>query len=352
MFAQSWEDPICDLAALQTAPGETVFAITSGGDNVLGFLLTDAAEIIAVDLNPTQNYLLELKCAAFKTLPHSDLLLLLGVPRNTESAALYEKVRPHLGEQPRAFFDTRRHWFRRGLLTQGGFERYFAMLRLVLGLVQGRRTIEGLFQTDLDKQRDYYARSWNGSGWQALVRIGCSRRVLGNRLDPSWFEHSDIEEFGKHFLALVEHALCDIPARPNYFLAQILLGRYLNTQAVPAYLRPENFEKIRRGLGRLRALTADVGTAVYELPQQSVDCFALSNVFEYSPPDLFDRTCTALSRAARPGARFALRNLVARRSLADRPEFVVDQELSARLREQDRAFIYSRFEAATLAPTC
>ena len=54
MFTQSWEDPACDLAALAVQPGETIFAIISGCDNVLGFLLADPARVIAVDLNPTQ----------------------------------------------------------------------------------------------------------------------------------------------------------------------------------------------------------------------------------------------------------------------------------------------------------
>jgi S-adenosylmethionine-diacylglycerol 3-amino-3-carboxypropyl transferase len=118
---------------------------------------------------------------------------------------------------------------------------------------------------------------------------------------------------------------------------------------VPDYLRAEHFETIRQRLDRISAVTADVGDAVEALDPHSVDCFALSNVFEYSPRDLFERTLTSLVRAARPGARFALRNLLAPRRFEGHPEFLVDLDLSARLRNADRGFIYSRFEAATLA---
>src|SRR5438045_4090672 len=45
MFTQSWEDPACDRRALRPSPGETIFAITSGGDNVLEFLLTDPEQV-------------------------------------------------------------------------------------------------------------------------------------------------------------------------------------------------------------------------------------------------------------------------------------------------------------------
>ena len=96
-------------------------------------------------------------------------------------------------------------------------------------------------------------------------------------------------------------------------------------------------------------MTADIGEAIEGLAPRSVDCFALSNVFEYSPRSVFERTCTGLQRAARPGARFALRNLLAPRRLADVPAFRVDAALGARLRDADRGFIYAGFEAATLA---
>jgi S-adenosylmethionine:diacylglycerol 3-amino-3-carboxypropyl transferase len=91
-----------------------------------------------------------------------------------------------------------------------------------------------------------------------------------------------------------------------------------------------------------------VGDALAALPPRSVDCFALSNVFEYSPADLFRRSVEELTRVARSGARFALRNLLAPRRLASDPRFLVDEALSERLRWADRGFIYSRFEAARL----
>lgn len=61
MFAQSWEDPDCDRAALRIAPGERALAVTSGGDNVLDLLRDDPAAIVAIDLNPAQAWLFELK---------------------------------------------------------------------------------------------------------------------------------------------------------------------------------------------------------------------------------------------------------------------------------------------------
>jgi S-adenosylmethionine-diacylglycerol 3-amino-3-carboxypropyl transferase len=349
MFTQSWEDPACDLAALRPQPGETIFAIISGCDNVFGLLLSDPAEIIAVDLNPTQAYLLELKRAAFRRLAYAEMLNLLGVRAGTERQRLYQRLREDLSPAALEFWDARKKWFDQGLLACGGFERYYAMCRAMLRVVIGGRRLRRLFTLRLAEQRAFYVQEWDTWRWRALVRIACSKYVLGRRLDPSWFTHAEVPSFGGHFASLVEHAVAELPARTNYFLAQLFLGRYVDEVIVPDYLRPEHFETIRQRLDRITPVTADVCVAVQALGRQSVDCFALSNVFEYSPRVLFEQTLSALVRAARPGARFVLRNLLAPRRLADHAEFLVDAALSARLRDADRGFIYSSFEAATLA---
>src|ERR1700733_15040457 len=105
MFTQSWEDPDCDLEALRPQPGETIFAIISGCDNLFGLLLTDPAEIIAVDLNPAQAYLLELKRAAFRRLSHAEMLTLLGVRASTRRRLLYTRLRGDLSAAALRFWD-------------------------------------------------------------------------------------------------------------------------------------------------------------------------------------------------------------------------------------------------------
>jgi S-adenosylmethionine-diacylglycerol 3-amino-3-carboxypropyl transferase len=350
MFTQSWEDPECDLAALRPASGETIFAITSGGDNILGFLLADPAAVIAVDLNPTQTFMLELKMAVIRARSHDDLLELLGVRPTGRAREIFATIRADLSDDARRFWDAHLDWLDSGVLIAGGFERYFAMLRGVLRWIIGRRRIERLFSLAPEQQRSFYDQQWNNRRWRAVLGVVCSKRMLGRRLDPSWFEHAEgVDSFGAHFTGLASHVIGDLPARTNYFLAQILLGRYLDETQVPLYLRPEHHATIRRRLARVRPVTADVSHALAALPDRSVDCLALSNVFEYSPADLFERGRREVCRVARPGARIALRNLLAPRRLADDPAFAVDRGLSERLRLADRGFIYSRFEAATLA---
>lgn len=348
MFTQSWEDPACDIAALRPQPGDTMFAVTSGGDNVLEFLLSDPGKLIAVDLNPTQTYLLELKMAAFRELSHEEMLHLLGVRSTQTSRELYGRLENNLTDEARAYWSANLSWFDEGLLTRGGFERYFALLRRILRVLVGRKRMEHIFLLTPRRQREFYEDEWNTLRYKLFLRVLCSKWVLSKRLDPSWFEHAEVDSFGQHFTGMANHVLAVLPARSNYFLAQILLGRYLDEKQVPKYLRPENFDTIRDRLDRIEIRTQDVGDALGDLADQSVDTLALSNVFEYSPPELFERSKRSIARVAKPGARLSLRNLLAPRILSDDPTFVVDRELSERLQKADRGFIYSRFQAAII----
>jgi S-adenosylmethionine-diacylglycerol 3-amino-3-carboxypropyl transferase len=58
-----WEDPAVDRVALNLRDQDNLLVITSAGCNVLDYTLTGPRRILAVDANPRQNALLELKLA-------------------------------------------------------------------------------------------------------------------------------------------------------------------------------------------------------------------------------------------------------------------------------------------------
>ena len=86
------------------------------------------------------------------------------------------------------------------------------------------------------------------------------------------------------------------------------------------------------------------------LPDGSIDGFGLSNVFEWVSPDVFERILGEIHRVGSPGARICYRNLLVRRTHpASRDgQFRPDRDLAAKLLFQDRSFVYSNFEVATV----
>lgn len=83
IYAFTWEDPREDHKILNFSSKDTVLAITSAGDNILAYacLPDPPAKIHAVDLNPAQNHLLELKLAAFKSLSPEQIWQMFGEGR-------------------------------------------------------------------------------------------------------------------------------------------------------------------------------------------------------------------------------------------------------------------------------
>lgn len=353
LFAQCWEDPELDRQALEIRPHHTLLSVTSGGCNTLSLAVLEPRRIIAVDLNATQNYLLELKIAGARWLDHEEYLELLGVRPSRRRWGLYEWTRVTLSRGARCYWDTQRGAIEKGVLRAGRYERFLEVFRHLLQLLEGTRTIRRLFEcSSLAEQRRFYEEAWDTRIWRLFFRVFFSRRIIGmGGLDPRFFTYvTGISSYGKHFAALAQHALTEIPIRDNYFIAQICLGRYLNEQAVPPYLRAENFETLKRAVDRIEIVTGELAAVLRNLEAASIDRFNFSNVFEWVPPETFTAMLRDTHRAARPGARLCYRNLLVDRRHPDELSdlFVADENLATRLLRQDRSFVYSRFEIASV----
>jgi len=353
LFAQCWEDPRMDAESLCLQPGKTALVVTSGGCTALSLALLQPGRILAVDLNAAQSHLLRLKIAGVKRLSHPEYLELLGVRASHRRARLYAECRTALPRPAMIFWDAHQPLVEAGLLRAGRYERYLAVFRRLLILIEGRRKIEQLFAPrSLEDRRRFYEERWNTCLWRLCFRLFFSRAVLGAAgLDRAFFTYVDgIEDFGAHFLRLTRHALVDLSPQENYFAAQICLGHYLNEKNMPPYLLAENYPALQSAVDHVEVETMEIGSFLAKMPDCSVDAFAYSNVFEWLPADVFERVLRETYRVARPDAHVCYRNLLVRRqtpptlSRLFRPE----TELAGRLLNEDRSWVYSHFEVATV----
>ena len=101
-FAQVREDPNAELAALRPAPDDEVVVVSSGGCTALSLLATGAGRVTAVDLNATQNHLVELK-AASAALGARDAVAFLGAHPSTRRSATYAALRDALTPAARRY---------------------------------------------------------------------------------------------------------------------------------------------------------------------------------------------------------------------------------------------------------
>ena len=79
IYGFTWEDPYVDMEHLNLGPEDSILCITSAGDNALHYACTARPRRIdAVDMNPCQGHLLELKLASIATLDYDTFWQMFG----------------------------------------------------------------------------------------------------------------------------------------------------------------------------------------------------------------------------------------------------------------------------------
>lgn len=129
------EDPEVDRRILNVQKDDVILAITSAGDNVMDLLLESPRRIHAVDLNPNQGHLLELKAAAFSSLSYVDVWKILAEGRHPSFRdLLIHKLSPHMSSQAAQFWLNRASVFTSagGLYESGGSGLAVKLVRILL----------------------------------------------------------------------------------------------------------------------------------------------------------------------------------------------------------------------------
>jgi S-adenosylmethionine-diacylglycerol 3-amino-3-carboxypropyl transferase len=237
--------------------------LTSAGCNTLDYLLDGPAEVYAVDVNPRQNALLELKLALITHGRFEDLLAFFGQGWHPEPARAYAGVRRWLSPGAASFWDARIHYFerggRKGSFYYHGTSGTVAWV-LTRHLLDPRRGLRGhlldlVEARDLEEQREIYARIeprlW-GRLITWLLRHPLLMSMLGVPRAQLRLIHEGHPGGINGFVAdKLRHVLTEVAIRDNYFWRVYLTGSYTR-DCCPNYLLEENFETLRERAGRVQ----------------------------------------------------------------------------------------------------
>jgi S-adenosylmethionine-diacylglycerol 3-amino-3-carboxypropyl transferase len=353
VFTQNWEDPESDHAALKIKSNDSVLAITSGGCNVLGFLLFDPEVIYSIDINPAQSYLMELKIAAIKKLSFEDFISFSGLHEHNYRLELFERIRPLLSTEALAFWNTHRKVIVNGFIMNGKYEWFIRFAGKFMNLLQGRKKVQNLFiEKSIQEQEMYFDNVWSTKRFHYIFKILFNKRMLAKKgLVADYFHFDDgSKSFAESFYNRSKKAFRNLPIKGNYFLALYLLGKYRNDQEVPAYLKRENFEFIKSRIGRIKIFTDEAQGWIDSMPDESINCFALSNICELMSEKDTLRLFTAVFRTARNGARVIFRNLMIPRDVPVELQHQIakNEPLSHHIYDNDRSFVYGKVMAYTI----
>ncbi len=347
-YAQCWEDPDILRRALAVNPDDDVVSIASGGDNSFAFLLDRPNSLVAVDSNPAQVFLVELKKTAIEKLSHKEFTGFLGASNSSSRLSLYSQLRPSLSRRARAYWDKNPAAIKKGLIHCGKFEKYFRLFRCaLLPLIHSRRKIDELLSLpSLEEQVSFYSRVWNSRRWRALFRVFFGKFLLGSLgRDPSCFRYVTLDRVSEALFLRARHGLTEVPIRSNYCLEYIFRQAYRRPESTPPYLCPSNFEMLKENIGQLRLVHATLDNYLDTLSPNSVSKFNLSDIFEYISDGEVESTLRKTASVSRPGSRMAFWTLFIPRQVPPGLNGQI-QDLSAEyenLFARARTFFYGSF---------
>ncbi|MFQ3592462.1 MAG: BtaA family protein, partial [Gemmataceae bacterium] len=269
IYNACWEDPACDRALLDLQPSHRVLVITSAGCNALDYLLAGAGEVHAVDLNPRQNYLLELKAAALLCLDTEDFLALFGHGCSPQADRLLRACGARLSPAAYRYWLRHRRWFSgRGPRpsfywhgTNGLFNWLVRCYAEARGLGPAiARLVEA---SDVTEQKSIYEAEIAARLWTPALEWSLNQHAPYLLLGVPWPQRQEIvTQFPGGTAAFsrwcLEGALTRLPLRDNYFWRVSLTGQY-TPSCCPEYLKPANIERLRSGLlDRLHLFTGSI----------------------------------------------------------------------------------------------
>ena len=358
-----------DREALRLGADDTMLVITSAGCNVLDYALTGPRAIHAVDANPRQTALLDLKLAAIRKLGFDDFFALFGSGRHPAAREVYhDALRAELGDFSREYWDRNHHWFGEpdtrdtfyfhGLsgLVARGFRTYLRVRP------QLARYVHALFHTrTLDEQRQLYDECIQPLMWSRGMNWTLSRQITMSLLGVPYPQRREVQAQHAGGVAgfireAIEYVFRQLPVHDNYFWAVYVFGRYTE-QCCPEYLKRDNFLALQAGLAdRIHPHTCTVTEFLHDTDER-ISRFVLLDHMDWMSsyyPDALVKEWNAILDRATPEARVIFRSAhaapryldwitvgTARRRLPDALEF--HDDLARALMARDRVHTYAGF---------
>ncbi len=331
VYNTCWEDPRLDHEALQLTEEDRVLVITSAGCNALDYVLREPAQVVAVDMNPRQNALLELKIAGIRRLPFHDYFQMFGEGRLPRAGAIYQShLRDSLSPWAQRYWDRRirffdhpsRPFYFRG--TSGSFAR---MINWYIDkVIRSRPQVEALLQSkSLEEQQAIYHQQLKPRFWTKPLRFVMGRDTTLSMVGVPRAQRRQVEcGYDGGIVRFIEDCLDavfgQLPIQDNYFWRVYITGKYEPT-CCPEYLKPDSFHRLKDGLvDRIEIHTNSV-QGYLETHQAPISRFVLLDHMDWLSSHRFawlESEWQAILRRATSQTRFLWRSGGLRTDFVDR----------------------------------
>ena len=363
VYNTCWEDPRIDRELLNLNSSSKILMLTSAGDNALNYLLDDVRYIQCVDINPTQNALLELKKAIFKNGNYPLLWDFFGKGRKTGAELIYrQQLRQFLPKQARKFWDKNIHNFS-PTATKDSF--YFSgtsgkVARTVFNQINRKGlmpAVNNLLAADSLEEQAYYFHDiepqlWNPfSEW--LIRRHATMAMLGVPASQRKMIEKQYEDGLLEFIRKSLHQVfTELPIKDNYFWRVYLTGHY-TPNCCPNYLREDYFQILQKRIPRIKTQTSSLLEALQKSNETYSHYVLLDHQdwMTFTQPNQLAKQWKQILNHAQSDARILFRSAMPKPDFL--PDFVLNNirfhpELTESLHKKDRVGTYESTHLATV----
>lgn len=347
-YSMLWEDSEVLVKALEINKSDNIISIASSGCNVFALLLQEPRSITAIDLNPAQLYLLNLKIKGIENLTHKEFLDMLGFADNAKALENYKKVRKLLDQQTREYFDKNYEIIENGLCHCGKLEKYFqGFYREVVVPTKKTELIEKMIKcSSLSDQikliPDLLTKEFET---HFLIYTGIEKQA-GKGRDIEKYKHvGDKDTIAQRLLNNFKKNLEKILLKDNFYTQYFLLSKHYDIQNSYIYLKEKNFNKLKKLVHKIVVVNAQVEQHLTTKDKGFYTKGNFSDIFEYMSEDLSLKTFDYLAEYFAKGGRIAYWNLYVDRASDNKvPKLKYLKELSENLKEKDRVWFYKNFK--------
>ncbi|EKM51071.1 uncharacterized protein PHACADRAFT_165696 [Phanerochaete carnosa HHB-10118-sp] len=318
-----WEDPEVDMQHLNLTREDSLFVITSAGDNALHYAISARPRRIhCVDINPCQGHLLELKLAAASALTYDEFWAMFGEGYIANFEEILDlKLSPFLSSVAYQFWRANANAFRSGFHTCGYSGQAVWISKWAFRLGGVRRWVARMADAETVEEQgriwDEHLRPVLLSPWfdkLCLTNPIFLWNALGvprNQMNCFLKEGVSALQYGAETFDPIAHKTHMRTGAYHYLLC--LLGRYTH-ESCPLFLKREGFTALKENncelLDSFRLHTDSIMNALQGLADGSItkmvvmdhmDWFDLNDPSSQGPGCPVDAEISQMHRALSEG---------------------------------------------------
>lgn len=303
------EDSLSEIEALALKDRRALSICASGG-RAFSLLLGDPAEVVAIDRNPAQIHLGQLKVAAMRRLEREEYLAFVGITDGADRSATWRSLRNDLPEASRKFWDDRGSDIAAGIQHIGRTERNIARVSPILRY---------FLRDDIATIRAARSLAEQGEAANAIFGRPLVRAVLKAIFNPvsGRFILQDPVYYGegrRSAAAYLRERVVTTLTQHRYddcFIFSLFVDGHLrNAATMPVGLGASDYEIVRQRLDRLRFETSCINEYLARQPAESFDAFSLSDLGGYLTIDEFTTLLNSVARVGSPAATVCIREYI------------------------------------------